>query len=739
MVPADQMQGLMRPQAEMPEAPEIAMPGYGETEEPYETETEKESPLFKYLDQGNIVDELEDNSGTTSKIMALYDEAEDSMSKWKKKYDRALNLAKLQPTINGKEITEKNFPFDGASLVMMPFILEAGLDFQSRSAPELAWSNEIVHAKVYGKNSTDKEDRATRIKDYSNMQLSELMPDWKPNQDKALLILPMIGTIYKKTYYCYEEQEVRSDLKFADQIIFNHDYATFEEAPDKFEPVCYTRNQVIGFIRGDQKWDLEEDGLEEDKEDFEFINAYTWIDLDGDGLKEPYLATIYKDQQKIVCLYPCYDEDTVYTNDNDEIVKVKPVDYFTQYRFISDPEGGPMGLGWGILLGPMFDAINTNVRQLIDAGTLSLTSANSGLINKRFASGRGNAAKDGPIEIVMGQLTPIETHGTGSLRDDIVQFPFAGPNTVLFQLMEYLINSARSMTNASLNIQANQGEAAALYLARLQQALKIPNSIIMRVYDCCKKELQKISLLNYKHFDDEKYNKILDLDIQASMQRDFDPEDFDIRMVADPSQGSDIERVNRAQVIYEMAKDPNQPGQVLDYRQAVLGVLEAMKTPNPEELAPEPDPNARNPAAEMQQAVIAQQMAAMEMQKRDQDLRQQETKLKELRLMLDQQKAAMDSAKEMAKLGLDADMQEAKIAKEYAQTLEIIVKMGMDAGRNAMPLVNEIEGTFIDNAGQQPKQAINPIPSGAMAPGPGNENLPPVPMVEPGPNQGGIG
>jgi hypothetical protein len=52
-----------------------------------------------------------------------------------------------------------------------------------------------------------------------------------------------------------------------------------------------------------------------------------------------------------------------------KVVKVKPIEYFTQYRFIPDPEGGSMGLGWGILLGPMFDSINTNIRQLIEAGT----------------------------------------------------------------------------------------------------------------------------------------------------------------------------------------------------------------------------------------------------------------------------------------------------------------------------------------------------------------------------------
>ncbi|NOY72198.1 MAG: hypothetical protein GXP14_07445 [Gammaproteobacteria bacterium] len=692
MVPPDEMRGLM------PQPPDIEEPPSEnlELDDAYGEEEKTDSPLMKYLDQGNIVEELEDNSKTATDIIGLYDEAFISMKPWRKKYDRALNLAKLQPTANGKEITKKTFPFDGASLAMMPYILEAALDFNSRSAPELAWANKIVHVKAYGKNTQEKEDRVKRVADFSNAQLDELIPQWKSEQDKCLFNLPIVGTSYKETYYDYEEQRVKSDLVLADKIVFNHNYSSFEESPDKFKECEFTRNQVIGFIRGEQKWDLSEDDLEEDKEDFKFIKAYTWIDLDDDGLKEPYVAIVYKEIDKIVCLYPCYDEDTIIMNKKNEIVKVTPIEYFTQYRFIPDPEGGPMGLGWGILLGPMFESINTTMRQLNDAGTLSLTAANSGLISKQMASGRGNAAKSGPIEIAMGKFTQIEMSGSGSLRDNIVQLPFAGPNPVMMQLLESLIASARSMTNAAVNVQAQAGEAAALYLAKLQQGLKIPNSIIMRVHDGAKKEFKKISLLNYKHFDDELYNNILDIDIQVSMEKDFNPKDFDLKPVADPSQGSDVERLQRAQIVFDMAKDPQQPQQVGNYRAAYIGLLEAMKTPNIDELAPEPDPNAKDPQAEMQQAMIMQQMADMELKKKDQDLRAEENKMKQLRITMEQQKQAMQAAKDMGDLGIRNDKTEAEIQRLYVQSLVDLVNLGLPID-SAISKTQQIESTFIDS------------------------------------------
>lgn len=678
------------------------MPEYA-TEPQEEDETEAPSSLVKYLDQGNIVDELSDdshipNQKATADALELYGLAKESMKPWLKKYKRALNLAKLQPMAGDSEIEEKTFPFEGASLAMMPYILEAMLDFSSRAAGELVWTNSIIDARIYGKKSKEKEERAKRVSEYSNYQLTELIPDWRDNQDKGLLILAAPGTFYKKTYYDTDIQEVRSDLCLADEIVFDHGYKTFDSAPDKFHPVKYTRNEVIGNIRGDQKWLIDEDELDKDEPNFDFIESYIWIDLDDDGLEEPYIALIWEEKERIVSLYPYYDEDTI-TEKDGVVIKIEPVERFTQYRFLPDPEGGPMGLGWGILLGKMFDAINTNIRQLIDAGTLHAVSANSGLISQSLASGRGNAAQAGPIEIQLGQLTPVPNHGSGTLRDNIVQLPFSGPSQVLFQLVEYLIQSCRSMTNSAINVEAQPGEAAALYLARLQQGLKVPNSIIMRVYECARSEFGKIAALNFKHYDDSKYKRIIDEN--ASMRADFDPKDCDIRMVADPSQGSDVERSQRATAILQEAK--TQPAQVLNLREAYLQWLDVMKTPNIDDLAPEPDPNAVDPN---QQLMIAQMQMEAEMRQRDQKLREGELRVKE-------SKAAKEAAETMAELGLKADKTEAEITKIYSDALKNLVDAGIASGERAFEAAKKIETQFIDAKGGGNGQAQKNLPGPA--------------------------
>ncbi len=709
MRPAEYMEQPMG--GALPEALQFEAQPIREGWQPMPIPGPRDEFLIANLDAGNLVEMLDDlekktHSEIYSDIETLFSDAKSTMDKWLKKYNKALKLAKMQPTdSSGSDIDSKNFPFDGASVAMMPFILEAMLDFASRAAPDLVWTDKIVSAKVNGADDNDaKQARVDRVETFMNYQLTNDIPNWRRGQDKAVMALPCVGTCYKKSYYDYELKKVCSDFLTADKVVFNMGCETFEEAPDKFEEVKYSRNDTIGFIRGEQGWLLAESELDEEKTEDEFIIAHVWIDLDEDGLKEPYCAVLHPDSNKIVCLYPDYDEDTISYNKDGEVVKIKDKRIYTQYIFLPDPEGGPMGMGWGILLGPTFTAINTLVRQNIDAGTLNLTSSNSGLIAQNIGEGRGNRQLSGQVNVAMGQLTPYPMGGIqGSLRENVVQFPFAGPSPVLFQLTEYLAGAARQLATAAYSVEANAGEAAELYLARLQQGLKVPNSIVMRVYESAKEEFQKIALLNFKHHDSDYYNKVLDEGQQFNMAADFNPEDCDVDLVADPSQGSDVERIARATNVYQLAKGQADAGQnVMNLRQATIDLLEAQKVTNIEQLAPEPDPNA--PPPPQVQLMLAQQAMEAELAQEEMTIKKAKQALEEKKFELDRLKQAHEAAKALSALGLQADLDEASITEKYANALKGLVK---DAGltfQQAKAEVMRIESDHINQEG-----AVNAI------------------------------
>jgi chaperonin GroES len=648
-------------------------------------------PLFNFLDAGNLVGKLKNDTQVASDVLRLLGDAERSMSDWQKKYDTALKLAKLEA-----ETEKKTFPFEDASTVMMPFITEAMLDFHARVVPELVWSKKVVAIKAWGRQTKEKDDRADRVSTFMNYQLTELIKTWRKEQDKMLLGLPCVGTAYKKTCYDQDEQEVASDLLQADEVKFDHSYKTFDDAPDKFINEEYTRNECIEFIRGAMEWGLKEDDLPKERdhsEPFEFVRAFTWLDLDGDDLTEPYEVVVYKETQRVVSVYPAFDEDDIVTNDDGEIVKVAMARIFTQYQFLPDPEGGPMGMGWGILLGDMFDSLNTTVRQMIDAGTLANIAGSSGLIEHQLSgsSARGNRMQAGPVEVRMGELTPITTGGK-SLRESIVQFPYQGPNQALFMLTDWMLKQVRSMTNSALNMETNGQEAAMMYLARLQQGLKVPNSIVMRVYNSAKEEFAKIAALNFKHYSNKKYNKVLDGEQPADMHADFNPDDCDIRTATEPSQGSDIERQGRATVILEEAK--TQPQQILNLREAYLDWLDALKVTDLDRLAPEPS-GEPDPMEQLMRANLA----------REAELADREMNIKEAKLNLEQMDAMMEGMRKGAEFGLKLDKTEAEISVAYADAMKSLWEIGM-AGDDPVETVQNIETRLIDKKGA----AVPPVP-----------------------------
>ena len=221
--------------------------------------------LYQFLEEGNLRERLDDLPigavGVAAETQRLLDDAKQTMGPWLKDYERALKLAKLEA-----ETEKKTFPFEDASIVMMPFILETMLDFHSRTVPELVWAKDVVGVKTYGTQDEAKEARAKRVGEYMNYQVTEKIPFWRQEQDKLLLSLPCVGTAYKQTYWHGDEQRVASDLLMGDKVIFNMDYLSFEEAPDKFIEEEYTRNEILTFIRGAEEWDLDEDTLPDRKD-----------------------------------------------------------------------------------------------------------------------------------------------------------------------------------------------------------------------------------------------------------------------------------------------------------------------------------------------------------------------------------------------------------------------------------------------------------------------------------------
>jgi hypothetical protein len=198
------------------------------------------------------------------------------------------------------------------------------------------------------------------------------------------------------------------------------------------------------------------------------------------------------------------------------------------------------------------------------------------------------------------------------------------------------------------------------------------------------------------------------------MMADFNPDDCDIVMACDPSQGSDVERVGKAQTVVDQARQDTASGlpSPVNIRQAEMNLFEALQIDDVDELLPEPDPG---PSPQEKMMMEAQQKE-IEFRERALAVDEQELQLKKFKMESDRLKEARDSALELSRLGLEADKDEAEITKLYAESLAKLVKdAGLTYDQAAREVVNierdKIEGDHY--AGQVP--ALNGQPGGAMA------------------------
>jgi hypothetical protein len=615
-------------------------------------------------------------------ITAGIEKDRESMVEYLKKHKKAIKRCKLLP-----DNLEKNFPYKNASNVVLPYVLDAALDFNARAVPPLLERQDICYIKVQGKDehiipqelpmaiqqiaaqqgqeaamqfeqqamaqieaqTPPKQARAERVATAVNYDLQCGIEGWREEIDRGLMILPVVGMFFKKTYQDSSKNCRVSEMIWADKMIYDHNAPTFDATPRKSFEFTKTRNEVVSMVRSGIYCNMDRVEKDKEKKEYTFIESHCDIDLDDDGYAEPYMVVLDTETNKFVSIYALFEESDVKRNDKDQVVSIDGEKHFTQTIFIPNPDGTATGLGYGILLSDMFDVIDTGTNQMIDAGTLNNTAANSAIIRQgqRVGPRGANRSKKGTIDVQIGKLTTLETGGTGPLRDDIMQLPFSGPSESLRIFIEQLKIDAREMVAASHMVDANPNEAMGLYLARLHEALVKPNSIMIRVFNGLTKEFKRIYDIQRRYLGQEAYQEITG-DQQADWTADFE-EDYDIRTTADPSQGSEMERAARAETYLDRAQ---MLPQVFDLRYAAELWVESIGL-DKEKAVPAPQPNEPDPI----QLIIAQA------QKQTSEAEQLAAQAD----MISAQAKLIDANIKLAKLDIEIEEIESKVLKNLSE------------------------------------------------------------------------
>lgn len=587
--------------------------------------------LAGYLDEINIAETLDDEllHKIGSEVYAGFDLDLGTRVDWDKAMEEWLKLAK-------QTVEPKTYPWPKASNVKYPLLSTAAMQFGARAYPSLVPSNEqVVKARIIGKDpSGEKLDRAERVSVYMSYQLMDEMEGWEEDMDKMLIMLPILGTLFKKTYWDSVKKVNCSRLVLPKNLVVNYwarDLLTAERVTEIIEmsPRVLKERQMAGlFLDVDlgeapqpveliQTKEVYAQPAQDDTTPYTVLEQHTYLDLDNDGYKEPYIVTIHKESTKVLRIVARFDVESFVWKEGTEdtekpvLVKIEPIQYYTKFGFIPNPDGGFYDMGFGCLLGPLNESVNTLINQLVDSGTLH--NLQSGFL------GKGLRLKMGESRFTPGEWKSVNATGD-DLRKQIVPLPTKEPSSVLFQLMGALITSGKELASVAeifVGKMPGQNTPATTTMASIEQGMKVFTAVYKRIFRSLSEEFRKLYRLNSIYLQKEQYVGILDIQIG---QDDFNTQDHDIFPGADPQAISSTEKLMKAQGLMELL-----PSGLLNPVEVIKRVLVAQEQPNYEQLLlpqvmetgqpPEPQPDPKLQEMQMKSQLEQQKIA----QKGEQD------------------------------------------------------------------------------------------------------------------------
>ena len=551
---------------------------------------------------------------------------DNSRAEWKTKYRKWLDFA-LQIA------QEKTYPWPQASNIIYPLMTTAAIQFAARAYPAIIRDKEVVKGTVIGDDTGTpnpafaeqmqkiqaiaaqhgtpppevqqslppqflpgqepgaKEARAQKIGRHMSWQLLNEQEEWEPQTDTLLVALPIVGTMFRKSYNDPSQRRNVSETVDAYTLCVNYHAKSFETAPRQTESIrlypweIEERIRAGLFLDDDYGSDSmgEDDHSDQDDEDAPttFLEQHRRWDLDDDGYAEPYIVTVARDSGKIARISAGYEMAGVTWTKAGKVRKIDKVAYYTKYGFIPNPESKVYDIGFGHLLYPINEAVNTTLNQMFDAGHLQIVGG--GFV------GSGLSVNTGALRFQMGEYKPVNVMG-GTIRDNVFPIPFPGPNAILMQLLTFLVEAGErvaSVKDVMVGDMPGDNTSGITTLAVIEQGLKVFSAIYKRIHRSLGYEFKKLYRLNriygpavarYQDGDDWKEIKRADYEEGAGVQP-----------ISDPQMVTDMQRLGRAQFLLTFKDDPR-----VDGAKIILEAFRAAMIPNPETYMtgkpPMPDP-----------------------------------------------------------------------------------------------------------------------------------------------------
>lgn len=519
--------------------------------------------LTKPQDFGNVAEKLSADERRTlaTDIIALVGVDEQSMSDW---------LGKAKGYLDKIDNDENDNPNDreqeGAGEEPPPkteMTLSAVIQFSARATDALLGEPDLARAS---------EEGGEELAAWVSSQLRTKDPNWTLDMDPLIIHMSVTGLGWRKRDFDDVDRVFSSSFRPCTDVIINNNVRSVERAPritDMFERYPYEIDRMIER----KKWvDYEPVYDERDPQaPKRFYETDLWMDLDGDEIDEPWTVVISRDDTpEIVRIRPRWSAKTVVSTS--EVLFFNPIRRFYPYRFLPDPKGGFLPMGFGKLLDRTESSADRLLGSIVD--TAKSESENGGVL-----AGGGFGLPD-KIELKNNRIATVNTDGA-PLANKFAAFPVKSVSPGSVATLEKLMTLGDRLAG-TLNLLENAPSSMTATMAKgiIDTGTQVQSAVHRRLVASMTQEFRMF--------------------VQMADAYDMLPEGVSasgkegVAVTADPSLATEMQRTALAGIYMELMKDS-----MTKWDEVRLRLYRTLRLPDPEKLlgqgpqAPQATPNEK--------------------------------------------------------------------------------------------------------------------------------------------------
>lgn len=559
----------------------------------------------------NLADFLSDQvlRAMATELIADVDADIESRKEWTEAYVKGMEVL-------GLTYEERTEPWQDACGVYSAVLTEAAVRFQSETIQEVFPAAGPVKTAIIGLVDQFKEEAAKRVAADMNYELTENMLEYRPEHERMLYSLGLVGSAFKKVY---EDPTLGRGVSMfvpAEDLIMPYGASSIETSERVTHIMRKTKNemrklQAAGFYSecdlGDpvqSHSDIEEKKAEvqgytiNDDDRYQLYEVHVDWDIPGleaeDDVALPYVVTIDCGTQTVLSVRRNWDE-------NDKF-KLKR-EHFVQYVYV--PGFGVYGMGLIHLIGGYARAGTSIIRQLVDAGTLS------NLPGGLKARGLRITGENKPIE--PGEFRDVDVP-MGTVRDNIMSLPYKEPSQVLMALLQMVTDEGRRLGSiADMKVSDMSANApVGTTLAILERQLKTMSAVQARVHFSMRREFKLLKNI-IRGIGAEEYAYTPIGGNPRTKQQDYDA--VDVLPVSDPNSSTMAQRIAQYQAAFQMSA---QAPEIYDRPQLHRQMLEVLGIANAEKIVPlDRDKKPADPISENMSVLRGEPLKAFIFQNHD--------------------------------------------------------------------------------------------------------------------------